>query len=97
MIFLRELSGQVAGAPFCVNGETWMFLTANKAAEKLGIKESQFRRAVKRGEIPPACINCRPRMWADSQLDSIGKRSSVTAPSDELMERIRDNQNEIPR
>ena len=74
-----------------------MFLTANEAAEFLGINVAQFRRCVNRLEIPSACLNTRPKMWNVSQLDSIGKSSSVAAPSDELMERIRDNQNEIPR
>ena len=38
-----------------------MFLTAKKAAEKLGINVAQFRRCVERGEIPPPCLNCRPK------------------------------------
>ena len=65
-----------------------MLLTANKAAKKLGIKESQFRRAVKRGEITPACINSRPKMWAVSQLDSIGKSSHASTTN--FSQRIKD-------
>ena len=64
-----------------------MFLTAKKAAEKLGIKESQFRRAVKRGEIPPACLNCRPKKWAISQLETIGK--DYNEPTTNIRERIK--------
>ena len=67
-----------------------MFLTAQKAAEKLGINVAQFHRCVERGEIPPACLNTRPKMWNDSQLDSIGKSSSLPI-SDPLMERILGN------
>jgi len=67
-----------------------MFLTAQKAAEKLGINVAQFHRCVERGEIPPACLNTRPKMWNDSQLDSIGENSSVPI-SDPLMERILGN------
>ena len=89
--------GEVTGAPFCVNGKMIMFLTAKESAKELGISEPAFRRCVERGEIPPACLNCRPRMWAVSQLDSIGKGSNVATSSDELMERIHENQNEIPR
>lgn len=74
-----------------------MFLTAKELAKEMGLSESAFRRCVERGEIPPACLNCRPKMWNVSQLDNLGKGSKVATPSDELMERIRENQNEIPR
>ena len=65
-----------------------MFLTAKKAAEKLGINVAQFRRCVVRGEIPPHCLNTRPKMWNDSQLDSIGGEGS-SAPTTNFRERIR--------
>jgi hypothetical protein len=63
-----------------------MFLTAKKAAEKLGINVAQFRRCVERGEIPPPCLNCRPKRWAVSQLESIGNASNVSATN--IRERI---------
>jgi hypothetical protein len=64
-----------------------MFLTANKAAEKLGINVAQFRRCVERGEIPPACLNCRPKKWAISQLETIGE--DYNEPTTNIREMIK--------
>ena len=86
-IFERKAYGHKAVGFFCTN-ERPMFLTANEAAAKLGIRKSQFLRAVKRGEIPPACINCRPRRWNDSQLDNLGGEGA-SVPTTNFEERIK--------
>ena len=70
-------------------------LTAAQAAARLGIGESQFRRAVRRGELPPPFLSCRPHRWSEKQLEPVAE--GVSVPSDPLMERIRGHQDEIPR
>ena len=44
-------------------------LTAEEAAEYLGMNVKQFRRAVTRGELPKAFIHSRPARWSRVQLD----------------------------
>jgi len=66
-----------------------MFLNAEAAAAKYGIRKSQFLGGVRRGELPQPILNSRPRMWLESQLDSLGESSNVQA--DALMERINGN------
>jgi predicted DNA-binding transcriptional regulator AlpA len=72
-----------------------MLLTAAESAAKLGIRESQFRRAVRRGELPKPFLTCRPHRWAESQLEKVSEGSTV--PSDALMERIHEYRDEDGR
>lgn len=46
-----------------------MLLTAAEAAARLGINQSQFRRAVGRGEMPKPCIKGRPHYWSPDMID----------------------------
>jgi hypothetical protein len=70
-----------------------MLLTAAQAAAWLGISVGQFRRAVKRGEYPPAKFRGRPFKWDIRQLDVSAGR--VNVPSDPLMEHLLGYQNAL--
>jgi len=70
-----------------------LLLTAAQAADRLGIRESQFRRAVKRGELPQPFLTCRPYRWLKSELIARPEGSSVER--DALAERIREYNHEI--
>ena len=90
--------GEVTGAPFCVNGKMVMFLTAKESAKELGISESAFRRAVKRGELPQARITCRPNLWSIKELEDAACGPSINGPGpDKLAVRIREYQHEVCR
>ncbi len=71
-----------------------MLLSANEAAEKLGIKVSQFRRAVERGEMPPPSIRGRPHHWSWDRIESYLKEGpppirQSDQSSNDMLERAR--------
>lgn len=76
-------------------------LTIAEAADYLGMKVSQFRRAVARKELPEPLIKCRPQRWARVQIDWTLEGRAVSAPSlaessDPVMERLNAIRHEIP-
>jgi predicted DNA-binding transcriptional regulator AlpA len=66
-----------------------MLLIAAEAAARLGIRESQFRRAVRRGELPKPFLTCRPNRWLAKDLEVLSERLNVER--DDLMGRIHGN------
>jgi hypothetical protein len=73
-----------------------MLLIAAEAAARLGIRESQFRRAVRRGELPKPFLTCRPQRWLEKELETRPEGFNV-APNDELAGRIREYKNAVRR
>ncbi len=68
-------------------------LTITEAAAYLNLTETQFRGAVKRGDLPPPIIYGYPRRWSKLQIDWAlqGRRPVDQRPADQtdpLMERI---------
>lgn len=68
-------------------------VTAEQAAERIGISPASFRRAVHRGEIPPPSIKSRPYRWSwaaiERALANPEAPATIGHEDDEIMERIR--------
>lgn len=70
-------------------------VTAKEAAKEIGISETQFRRAVDRGELPGPCLKSRPWRWSWVAIEKAlapepeTVTSSLDAQAAELREKIR--------
>jgi len=71
-----------------------VLLTAAQCAEIKGITTRQWLRAVERGEYPKPWFKGHPNMWEEWQLEKPTEGSTLVR--DELAERIREYQNEVP-